>query len=979
MSPVHHRVDCRACGGRALQVVVPLAPIPITTPNVGFGQGARHYGNIAGIEAPLDLHRCGDCGHLQLLDVVDPDLQYGEFLYTTSISLGLPAHFERMGADLIDALELRPGSTVIEIGSNDGTLLRLFQVAGMRVLGIDPAREIAERASAMGIETLATFFTAEAAVEIVRDHGPADLVIANNTLANIDDLGDCLVGVRTLLKDDGVFVFETSYGADVIDGLLLDTIYHEHLSYFMAETLPGLMARHDMALFDLVRVETKVVVPLAPIPITTPNVGFGQGARHYGNIAGIEAPLDLHRCASARDDCGHLQLLDVVDPDLQYGEFLYTTSISLGLPAHFERMGARLDLIDALELRPGSTVIEIGTGFASLPRLPRAQLDDWTLLRLFQVAAHAGASASIRRALRFRARLDRRVRSPSGDERRWGSTGPASPWQPSSARDWTDFASLPRATGPASASARDWTGFASSRDRLDRPTLRLIRARLDRLRFASARDWTGFASLPRATGPASLRFRARLDRLRFASARDWTGFASLPRATGPASLRFRARLLRFRARLDRLRFASARDWTGFASLPRATGPASLRFRARLDRLRFASARDWTASLPRATGPLRFRARLDRLRFAYARDWTGFASLPRATGPASLRFRARLDRLRFASARDCFASARDWTGFASLPRATGPASLRFRARLDRLRFASARDWTGFASLPRATGPASLRFRARLDRLRFRARLDRLRFRARLDRLRFRARLDRLRFRARLDRLRFRARLDRLRFRARLDRLRFRARLDRLRFRARLDRLRFRARLDRLRFRARLDRLDRLRFASARDWTGLRFRARLDRLRFASARDWTGFASARDWTGFAASARDWTGFASLPRATGPASLRFRARLDRLRFASARDWTGFASLPRATGPASLRFRARLDRLRFASARDWTGAASARDWTGFRARLDRFRARLDRLRFASARDWTGRRRRWRRPSTTAASSPVTVLPSAP
>ena len=256
-SPVHHRVDCRACGGRALQVVVQLAPIPITTPNVGFGQGARHYGNIAGIEAPLDLHRCGDCGHLQLLDAVDPDLQYGEFLYTTSISLGLPAHFERMGADLIDALELRPGSTVIEIGSNDGTLLRLFQAAGMRVLGIDPAREIAERASAMGIETLATFFTAEAAVEIVRDHGPADLVIANNTLANIDDLGDCLVGVRTLLKDDGVFVFETSYGADVIDGLLLDTIYHEHLSYFMAETLPGLMARHDMALFDLVRVETK--------------------------------------------------------------------------------------------------------------------------------------------------------------------------------------------------------------------------------------------------------------------------------------------------------------------------------------------------------------------------------------------------------------------------------------------------------------------------------------------------------------------------------------------------------------------------------------------------------------------------------------------------------------------------------------------------------------------------------------------------
>jgi len=251
------RKTCRLCASSDVEVAVPLEPIVVATPNVDLNAVPQRYAGVAQVSVPADLYFCRNCGHLQILDVIDPDIQYTHFRYRTSISLGLPEHFHKLAEELIASTGAKSGSLIVELGSNDGTLLRAFKERGLRVLGVDPAQELARRATEAGIPTLATFFTSKLAKDIARDHGPAAIVIANNTFANIDDLADVTVGIERLLAPDGVFVFETSYGADVVEKFLLDTVYHEHLSYFMVRPLVGFFRRHGMELYDVEHIWTK--------------------------------------------------------------------------------------------------------------------------------------------------------------------------------------------------------------------------------------------------------------------------------------------------------------------------------------------------------------------------------------------------------------------------------------------------------------------------------------------------------------------------------------------------------------------------------------------------------------------------------------------------------------------------------------------------------------------------------------------------
>jgi len=126
---------------------------------------------------------------------------------------------------------------VVDIGSNDGTLLRAFRNRGMRVLGVDPARDVARNATEAGLETVNAFFTAALAGELRRDRGPAAIVTANNVFANVDDLHDFVEGVRRLLGPDGVFVFETGYFPDLVRQSIIDNVYQEHLSYYSVKPL----------------------------------------------------------------------------------------------------------------------------------------------------------------------------------------------------------------------------------------------------------------------------------------------------------------------------------------------------------------------------------------------------------------------------------------------------------------------------------------------------------------------------------------------------------------------------------------------------------------------------------------------------------------------------------------------------------------------------------------------------------------------
>lgn len=251
------RATCRLCESSRVEIAIPLKPIPAATPNIDIDVVGREHADFGNASVPMDLYLCRDCGHLQILDVIDPNIQYINFQYVTSISLGLPEHFRKLADEMIASTGAQPGSLVVEIGSNDGTLLRAFKERGFTVLGIDPARETARRATASGIETLDTFFTSKVADDIVARYGKAAIVVANNTYANIDDLADSARGVEKLLAPDGVFVFETSYGADVVEKFLLDTVYHEHLSYFMVRSLVEYFRRYGMELYDVQHIWTK--------------------------------------------------------------------------------------------------------------------------------------------------------------------------------------------------------------------------------------------------------------------------------------------------------------------------------------------------------------------------------------------------------------------------------------------------------------------------------------------------------------------------------------------------------------------------------------------------------------------------------------------------------------------------------------------------------------------------------------------------
>jgi len=273
-----------------LDLALPLAPMPIATPN--FAVPNADASNAVFQEAvPLELYLCNDCGLLQILHVGNPDIQYTNYIYTTSLSAGLTEHFKTYAADVLEQLSPDLGSLIVEMGSNDGTLLRFFKNAGMNVQGVDPAREIAERATEQGIDTTGAFFGEKIAREIYETKGAAAIVIANNVIANIDDLTDIVVGTRELLVKEGVFVFETQYGVDVVEKNLLDTVYHEHLSYFNIKPLKLHFARHGMEVFDVQRIPTKggsirvfvqkINGPRSLKPIVASMISYEEQMGHY--------------------------------------------------------------------------------------------------------------------------------------------------------------------------------------------------------------------------------------------------------------------------------------------------------------------------------------------------------------------------------------------------------------------------------------------------------------------------------------------------------------------------------------------------------------------------------------------------------------------------------------------------------------------------------------------------------------------------
>lgn len=247
----HEREDCRLCGSHSLTPVLTLPPTPPANELLLAGSPVADQRLF-----PLHLSVCGGCGHVQLPVVVDPARLFRNYVYVSGTSSVFVDHFRRYAASVTDKLRLDAGSFVVEIGSNDGTLLRFFKELGMAVAGVDPATDIAADATSRGIMTIPDFFTPSLADDIRRKWGTADLVVANNVFAHADDLHSMTEAVSTVMSADGTFVFEVSYLVDVLECCLFDTIYHEHLSYHHLGSLVPFFERHNLCLYDVERVNT---------------------------------------------------------------------------------------------------------------------------------------------------------------------------------------------------------------------------------------------------------------------------------------------------------------------------------------------------------------------------------------------------------------------------------------------------------------------------------------------------------------------------------------------------------------------------------------------------------------------------------------------------------------------------------------------------------------------------------------------------
>jgi SAM-dependent methyltransferase len=227
------------CDAGGLQRVLTLTPTP---PGNRFLSAEQL--SLPEPTYPLELYFCGHCHHVQLGHVVSPVILYqNSYSYVSATSSVFLDHLRNYAAEMIDGVPLKPGALVVDIGSNDGSCLRFFAQAGMKVVGVDPATEIAERATASGIATVCDFFSYDLAVRLRRDHGPAALITSHNACAHIDDLADVLRGVEHWLADDGLFVLEVGYLLDVIEHGWFDTIYHEHLDYHSVGPFQQMFAR----------------------------------------------------------------------------------------------------------------------------------------------------------------------------------------------------------------------------------------------------------------------------------------------------------------------------------------------------------------------------------------------------------------------------------------------------------------------------------------------------------------------------------------------------------------------------------------------------------------------------------------------------------------------------------------------------------------------------------------------------------------
>jgi SAM-dependent methyltransferase len=242
---------CRFCRNPIRRTVVDLGMSPLCE---SYVEAAR----LDDMEPfyPLHVRICDSCFLVQLRAYVPPEEIFTEYAYFSSYSTSWLEHARRYADMISERLPLGRDKLVVELGSNDGYLLQAFVERGIPVLGIEPAGNVAEVAVERGVPTVVAFFGADTARRLAAEGRRADLLVANNVLAQVPDLNDFVAGMRLLLAPGGVATIEVPHLLRLLDRNQFDTIYHEHYSYFSLGTLQRILSAHGLTIFDVEELST---------------------------------------------------------------------------------------------------------------------------------------------------------------------------------------------------------------------------------------------------------------------------------------------------------------------------------------------------------------------------------------------------------------------------------------------------------------------------------------------------------------------------------------------------------------------------------------------------------------------------------------------------------------------------------------------------------------------------------------------------
>lgn len=235
---------CRGCLGGTLFTALDLGRLPIANELL-----LTEHGVIE--KFPLHLKVCADCGLGQVADVVTPERIFRDYRYLSSISTTFLQHASSYVEQRVQDEMFAPGDWVLEIASNDGYLLKNFLKHNIKVLGVEPAENVADLSRKLGINTISEFFSSQLASEILQEHGYPKLIIANNVMAHVPDLIDFIKGLSLLCGPETQISIENPSLANILLGMQFDTIYHEHYSYLSAFAVARLGKLHGLQLLKV--------------------------------------------------------------------------------------------------------------------------------------------------------------------------------------------------------------------------------------------------------------------------------------------------------------------------------------------------------------------------------------------------------------------------------------------------------------------------------------------------------------------------------------------------------------------------------------------------------------------------------------------------------------------------------------------------------------------------------------------------------